>query len=42
MRDPHSGLSRRHHVLDASFQQAIRVATRESSKWKAEIATSQG
>ena len=28
MRDPHSGLSRRHHVLDASFQQAIRVAAR--------------
>jgi site-specific recombinase XerD len=28
MRDPHSGLSRRHHVLDATFQQAIRVAAR--------------
>ena len=28
MIDPHSGLSRRHHVLDASFQQAIRVAAR--------------
>ena len=28
MHDPHSGLSRRHHVLDASFQQAIRLAAR--------------
>jgi integron integrase len=28
MHDPHSGLSRRHHVLDATFQQAIRVAAR--------------
>jgi site-specific recombinase XerD len=28
MRDPHSGLSRRHHVLDASFQEAIRRGAR--------------
>jgi integron integrase len=28
MRDPHSGLKRRHHVLDASFQQSIRLAAR--------------
>jgi site-specific recombinase XerD len=28
MRDPHSGLSRRHHVLDATFQEAIRRAAR--------------
>jgi len=28
MRDPHSGLRRRHHVLDASFQQSIRLAAR--------------
>ena len=28
MRDPHSGLSRRHHVLDATFQHAIRLAAR--------------
>jgi integron integrase len=28
MRDPHSGLRRRHHVLDASFQHAIREAAR--------------
>ena len=26
MRDPHSGLERRHHVLDATFQHAIRQA----------------
>jgi site-specific recombinase XerD len=26
MRDPHSGLQRRHHVLDATFQHAIREA----------------
>lgn len=26
MRDPHSGLQRRHHVLDATFQHAIRQA----------------
>jgi site-specific recombinase XerD len=25
-RDPHSGLQRRHHVLDATFQHAIRQA----------------
>ena len=28
MRDPHSGLTRRHHVLDATFQHAIRAASR--------------
>jgi integron integrase len=28
MHDPHSGLQRRHHVLDATFQQAIRQAAR--------------
>jgi len=28
MHDPHSGLSRRHHVLDASFQHAIRLGAR--------------
>ena len=28
MRDPHSGLQRRHHVLDATFQLAIRKASR--------------
>lgn len=28
MRDPHSGLFRRHHVLDATFQRAIRQAAR--------------
>jgi len=28
MRYPHSGLSRRHHVLDATFQHAIRQAAR--------------
>jgi integron integrase len=28
MRDPHSGLRRRHHVLDATFQHAIREAAR--------------
>ena len=28
MRDPHSGLSRRHHVLDATFQEAIRRGAR--------------
>jgi hypothetical protein len=28
MRDPHSGLQRRHHLLDATFQQAIRQAAR--------------
>jgi integron integrase len=27
LRDPRSGLRRRHHVLDATFQQAIRTAT---------------
>jgi integron integrase len=30
MRDPHSGLQRRHHVLDASFQHAIREAAGEA------------
>jgi integron integrase len=30
MRDPHSGLQRRHHVLDATFQQAIREASRKA------------
>ena len=28
MHDPHSGLERRHHVLDATFQHAIREAAR--------------
>jgi site-specific recombinase XerD len=28
MRDPHSGLQRRHHVLDGRFQLAIREAAR--------------
>jgi integron integrase len=28
LRDPHSGLRRRHHVLDATFQQAIREGAR--------------
>jgi len=28
MRDPHSGLRRRHHVLDATFQYAIREAAK--------------
>jgi integron integrase len=28
LRDPHSGLRRRHHVLDATFQHAIRAACR--------------
>ncbi len=28
MRDPHSGLQRRHHVLDATFQHAVRQAAR--------------
>jgi integron integrase len=31
MRDPHSGLHRRHHLLDASFQQAIRLATKKAA-----------
>ena len=26
MHDPHSGLQRRHHVLDATFQHAVRQA----------------
>src|SRR6266511_1907327 len=30
MVDPRSGLKRRHHVLDATFQQAIRLATRKA------------
>ena len=30
MRDPHSGLLRRHHVLDASFQLAIRETVRSA------------
>ena len=30
MRDPHSGLQRRHHVLDATFQHAVREATKAS------------
>ena len=28
MHDPHSGFQRRHHVLDATFQHAIRQAAR--------------
>ncbi len=30
MRDPHSGLMRRHHVLDATFQHAIRQAVKKA------------
>ena len=30
MRDPHSGLRRRHHVLDATFQHAIRQAMKKA------------
>ncbi len=30
MRDPRSGLRRRHHVLDATFQHAIRQASRQA------------
>jgi site-specific recombinase XerD len=30
MRDPHSGRIRRHHVLDATFQLAIRQAARSA------------
>jgi len=30
MVDPRSGLKRRHHVLDATFQQAIRLGTRKA------------
>ena len=30
MRDPHAGLRRRHHVLDATFQHAIRQAARKA------------
>jgi integron integrase len=30
MHDPHSGLYRRHHLLDASFQHAIREAARSA------------
>jgi len=30
MRDPRTGLRRRHHVLDASFQQAIRQGARRA------------
>ena len=30
MLDPRSGLKRRHHVLDATFQQAIRLAARKA------------
>lgn len=30
MRDPHSGLARRHHVLDATFQHAIRQAMKKA------------
>jgi integron integrase len=30
MRDPHSGLQRRHHVLDATFQHAIRQAMKKA------------
>ena len=29
-RSPRSGLKRRHHVLDATFQQAIRLAARKA------------
>ena len=30
MHDPHSGLMRRHHVLDATFQHAIREAAKKA------------
>ena len=30
MNDPRSGIQRRHHVLDATFQQAIRLGTRKA------------
>jgi site-specific recombinase XerD len=30
MKDPRSGLRRRHHVLDATFQQTIRQAARKA------------
>lgn len=30
MQDPHSGLERRHHVLDATFQHSIREASRRA------------
>jgi integrase len=30
LRDPHAGLKRRHHVLDATFQHAIRGAMRKA------------
>ncbi len=30
MNDPRSGIKRRHHVLDATFQQAIRLAARKA------------
>jgi len=30
LRDPHSGLQRRHHVLDATFQHAIRQAMKKA------------
>ena len=30
MNDPRSGIKRRHHVLDATFQQAIRLGTRKA------------
>lgn len=31
MQDPHSGLKRRHHVLDATFQHLVRQATRAAN-----------
>jgi integron integrase len=34
MHDPHSGLYRRHHLLDASFQHAVREASRRAKQNK--------
>jgi integron integrase len=34
MHDPHSGMQRRHHVLDATFQHAIRQGTRAAALHK--------
>jgi integron integrase len=34
MRDPHSGLERRHHVLDATFQHAVREASHKAKLHK--------
>ena len=34
MNDPRSGIKRRHHILDATFQQAIRLAARKANLHK--------